>query len=200
MTRQSWLISAARCGAFDLSTGTVLWQHNVGSDVNVSPAVGAGLVVIMDRGGTTTAFEEGDGQDRWDLQMQGAAATVIGDSVVVIQDQTAHALWTTTGSHRWVRSIFGTLTDMATFAGQVVVATKSQSAILSGEGVSSAAARASPHTDTDSRSSCGLGSNGGEGDRTRWNNHQPLGVASADPVATGPTSASSHPRRAVVQQ
>jgi outer membrane protein assembly factor BamB len=120
---------------FDLATGTVLWQHNVGSDVNVSPAVGAGLVVIMDRGGTTTAFEAGDGQHRWDREMQGAAGTVIGDSVVVIQDQTAHALWTTTGTHRWVRSIFGTLTDIATFAGQVVVATKSQSVLLSGEGL-----------------------------------------------------------------
>jgi PQQ-like domain len=120
---------------FDLATGTVLWQHNVDSDVNVSPVVGAGLVVIMDRGGTTTAFEAGDGQHRWDREMQGAAGTVIGDSVVVIQDQTAHALWTTTGAHRWVRSMFGTLTDMTTFAGQVVVATKSQSVILSGEGV-----------------------------------------------------------------
>jgi outer membrane protein assembly factor BamB len=120
---------------FDLATGTVLWQHNVGSDVNVSPVVGAGLIVIMDRGGSTTAFEAGDGQHRWDQEMQGAAGTVIGDSVVVIQDQTAHALWTTTGTHRWVRSIFGTLTDMATFAGHVVVATKSQSVILGGEGV-----------------------------------------------------------------
>jgi outer membrane protein assembly factor BamB len=120
---------------FDLSTGTVLWQHNVGSDVNVPPAVGAGLVVIMDRGGTTTALEESTGQDRWHLQMQGAAATVIGDSVIVIQDQTTHALWTTTGRHRWVRPIFGTLTDMASFAGQIVVATKSQSVILSGVGV-----------------------------------------------------------------
>jgi outer membrane protein assembly factor BamB len=120
---------------FDLSTGTVLWQHNVGSDVNVPPAVGAGLVVIMDRGGTTTALEESTGQDRWHLQMQGAAATVIGDSVIVIQDQTTHALWTTTGRHRWVRPIFGTLTDMASFAAQIVVATKSQSVVLSGVGV-----------------------------------------------------------------
>jgi outer membrane protein assembly factor BamB len=120
---------------FDLATGTVLWQHNIGSDVNVPPVAGAGLVVIMDRGGTTTAFEAGDGQHRWDREMQGAAGTILGDSVVVIQDQTAHALWTTTGTHRWVRSIFGTLTDTATFAGQVVVATKSQSVILSGEGV-----------------------------------------------------------------
>jgi outer membrane protein assembly factor BamB len=120
---------------FDLSTGAVVWKHNVGSDVNVSPAAGAGLVVIMDRGGTTTAFEEATGKQRWHLEVQGGAATVLGDAVVVIQDQTAHALWTTTGRHSWVRSIFGTLTDMANFASQVVVATKSQSVILSSEGV-----------------------------------------------------------------
>jgi PQQ-like domain len=120
---------------FDLSTGTVLWQHTIGSDVNVSPAAGAGLVVIMDRGGATTGYEQSTGRDRWDLQMQGSAATVIGDNVIVIQDQTAHALWPTTGRHRWARPIFGTLTDLASFAGQVVVATKSQSVILSGEGV-----------------------------------------------------------------
>jgi outer membrane protein assembly factor BamB len=120
---------------FDLSTGTVLWQHDVGSDVNVSPAAGAGLVVITDRGGTTTAFEQGNGQQRWDQEMQGSAVTVIGDSVIAIQDQTAHALWTTTGIHRWVRPIFGTLTDLASFAGQVAIATKSESVILSGGGV-----------------------------------------------------------------
>ena len=120
---------------FDLSTGTVRWQHDVGSDVNVSPATGAGLVVIMDRGGTTTAFEQGTGRQRWDQEMQGSAATVIGDSVIAIQDQTAHALWTTTGIHRWVRPIFGTLTDLTSFAGQVAVATKSESVMLSGGGL-----------------------------------------------------------------
>ncbi len=120
---------------FDLATGTVLWRHATGSDVNVSPAAGQGLVVIMDRGGTTTAFDADSGRRSWDLEMQGAAATVIGDTVVVSQDQTAHALSIQTGRHRWVRSIFGTLTDMANFADQSVVATKSESVILSAEGV-----------------------------------------------------------------
>ena len=120
---------------FDLATGTVVWQGNAGSDVNVSPAAGAGLIVIMDRGGTTAAYEQTTGQRRWNVEMQGAAASVIGDTVVVIQDQTAHALLTTTGTHRWVRPIFGTLTDLETFAGQIVVATKSQSVILRGDGV-----------------------------------------------------------------
>ena len=119
---------------FDLVTGVVLWQRGVGSDVNVSPAVGAGVVVVMDRGGTTTALEVGTGRPRWSLEMQGNAAVIIGETVVVIQDQTAHALSTVTGAHRWVRPIFGTFTDMVNFASQFVVATKSQSVILSGEG------------------------------------------------------------------
>jgi outer membrane protein assembly factor BamB len=120
---------------FDLASGAVLWESTAGSDVNVSPAVGAGLFVIMDRGGTTTAYEQGTDERRWSVELQGAAATVIGDNVVVIQDQTAHALLTTTGRHRWVRPIFGTLTDMTTFAGQIVVATKSESLMLNGGGV-----------------------------------------------------------------
>jgi outer membrane protein assembly factor BamB len=120
---------------FDLATGTVLWQRTVGSDVNVPPAVGAGVVVIMDRGGTTTAFDESTGEPRWKVEMQGDAAAVIGNTAVVIQDQTAHALATETGRHLWVRPIFGTLTDMTTFADHVVVATKGESVILSREGV-----------------------------------------------------------------
>jgi outer membrane protein assembly factor BamB len=119
---------------FDLGTGAVLWQQNVGSDVNVPLAAGAGVVVVVDRGGTTAAFEEATGERRWSLEMQGNAAAVIGETVVVIQDQTAHALSTVSGRHRWVRPIFGTLTDLVSFAGQFVVATKSRSVILSGDG------------------------------------------------------------------
>jgi outer membrane protein assembly factor BamB len=120
---------------FDLATGAVHWQQNVGSDVNVSPVAGAGVVVVMDRGGTTTALEVSTGKPRWSLEMQGDAAVIIGETVVVIQDQTARALSTVTGVHRWVRPIFGTLTDMGNFANQFVVATKSQSVMLSGDGV-----------------------------------------------------------------
>jgi len=119
---------------FDLATGAVQWQRSVASDVNVSPAVGAGVIVIMDRGGATTAFDQSTGEPRWNVDMQGSAARVIGNTAVVIQDQTAHALATESGRHRWVRPIFGTLTDMTSFADQVVVATKSESVILSADG------------------------------------------------------------------
>src|SRR4029450_3083665 len=71
---------------FDLVTGDVLWAQNIGSDVNVLPAVGAGVVVVMDRGGATTAFEAGTGQRRWSLEMRGDAAVIIGETLVVIQD------------------------------------------------------------------------------------------------------------------
>ena len=119
---------------FDLATGSVRWRHNVGSDVNVPPAVGSGLIVIMDRGGTTTAFDNNTGDRRWQIEMQGSAAAMIGDTVVVIQDQTAHALQVNSGRHRWVRPIFGTLTGMVSFANHIVVATKSESVILSAGG------------------------------------------------------------------
>jgi outer membrane protein assembly factor BamB len=120
---------------FDLATGTVSWQHKIGADVNVAPVVGSGVIVIMDRGGTTTAFDESTGGRRWSTELQGSAASVIGDTVVVIQDRTAHALASDSGRHRWVRPIYGTLTGMESFADQVVVATKSESVILSGSGV-----------------------------------------------------------------
>jgi outer membrane protein assembly factor BamB len=106
---------------FDLVTGAVLWQRNVGSDVNVFPAADAGLIVIMERGGRTAAFDADTGEPRRNVEMQGAAAAVINDIVVVIQDQTAHALSAETGRHRWVHPIFGTLTDMSIFEAQVVV-------------------------------------------------------------------------------
>ena len=120
---------------FDLATGTLRWQHRIGVDVNVAPVVGSGVIVIMDRGGTTTAFDENTGDRRWSREMLGTAASMNGNTVVVIQDQTAHALATDSGQHRWVRSIFGTLTDMESFADQVVVATKSESVMLNGDGV-----------------------------------------------------------------
>jgi outer membrane protein assembly factor BamB len=119
---------------FDVATGALRWQRNVGSDVNVPPAVGAGVIVIMDRGGTTTAFDQSTGETRWNVDVQGSVATVIGNTAVVISDQTAHALATDSGRHRWVRPIFGTLTDMTSFADHVVVATKSESVMLSSDG------------------------------------------------------------------
>jgi outer membrane protein assembly factor BamB len=121
--------------SFDLATGALLWRHDVGSDVNVAPAVGSGVVVIMDRGGTTTAFDVATGKRRWYVEMLGRGATVIGDTVVVLQDQAAHGLAIGNGLHRWVRPFFGTLTGVARFTDLVVVATKSECILINHAGM-----------------------------------------------------------------
>ena len=45
-----------------IATGAVVWQHSLGSDVTVAPAVGAGVVVVMDRGQVTTGLDATTGQ------------------------------------------------------------------------------------------------------------------------------------------
>jgi outer membrane protein assembly factor BamB len=119
---------------FDLASGTVVWRHEIGSDVNVAPAVGLRVIVIMDRGGTTTAFDQNTGKRHWYKDMQGSAAVTLGNTVAIIQDQTIHGLTADSGRHRWLRPIFGTLTDMTTFADHIAAATKSESVIVSGDG------------------------------------------------------------------
>lgn len=121
--------------SFDLTTGAQRWQHNVGSDVNVAPAVGSGVVVIMDRGGTTTAFDVATGKRRWHVDLEGRGATIIGSTVIVLQDQAAHGLALDTGLHRWVRPFFGTLTSLTGFANYSVVATKSECILVNDAGV-----------------------------------------------------------------
>ena len=81
----------------------MLWQQN--SIVNVPPAAGAGVVVVMDRGGTTTAFEEATAP--LESGDAGQCCCCHRRDRVVIQDQTAHALSTVSGRHRWA-AIFGT--------------------------------------------------------------------------------------------
>ena len=143
---------------FDLVTGAVLWQRNVGSDVNVSPAVGAGVVVVMDRGGTTTAFEQGTGKPRWNLEMQGDAAVVIGETVVVIQDQTAHALSTVSGAAPLGAADLRDADRHGEFRKPVRGGDEEPVRHLERRRGGHSAARTSPHPDRDPRSSCGLGS------------------------------------------
>ena len=64
---------------------------------------GSRVVVIMDRGGTTTAFDVATGKRRWHVDLKGRGATIIGSTVIVLQDQAAHGLALDTGLHRWVR-------------------------------------------------------------------------------------------------
>ena len=99
-----------------LATGAELWQHRLGADVTLSPAVGSGIVVAMDRGGTVTALDEATGQRRWTKELEGKGAGFVGATLVVLQDQTAHGLDPASGDRRWLRPFVGTFTEVAPLA------------------------------------------------------------------------------------
>jgi hypothetical protein len=113
-----------------VATGAVAWQHSLGSDVTVAPAVGNGLVVAMDRGGTVTALDEATGDRRWTAELEGLAAGFVGDALVVLQDQTAHGLDPATGKRRWLRPFFGSVTELARFGDRLVLATQNATVLL----------------------------------------------------------------------
>ena len=125
---------SGRAQAFSILTGEVRWDRSVGSDVKLSPAVGAGLVVIMDRGGTTTALDQGTGRSVWTVDLEGKGAAFVGGTLVVLQDQTAHGLDPATGSSRWLRPFLGTFTRLATVGDRLVIATKDATVLLDAMG------------------------------------------------------------------
>ena len=66
-----------RVRRFALATGAVRWQRGLADDVNRPPAVGAGLVVVADRGGTVTALDAGSGQSRWTADLVASGLLVL---------------------------------------------------------------------------------------------------------------------------
>ena len=117
-----------------LSTGEVVWRHDVGSDVKVAPAVGDGIVVVMDRGGTTTALNAETGEPAWTLALAGEAADFLGGTLVLIQDQTAHGVVPGTGARLWLRPFFGSFNELATVGDRLVLATQTATVMLDMEG------------------------------------------------------------------
>lgn len=119
---------------FDLLTGVVDWQRNVGSDVSVAPAAGSGLVVVADRSYTVTALDAVTGGERWTQSLDVLALAVVGDLVIAVQDQTAHALAVDSGRHRWLRHYDGTLTRLRPFGDSILLAAKSASILIDHQG------------------------------------------------------------------
>jgi outer membrane protein assembly factor BamB len=113
-----------------IASGAVVWQHSLGSDVTATPAVGEGIVVAMDRGGTVTALDQATGNRRWTAELEGLAAGFVGDALVVLQDQTAHGLDPATGKRRWLRPFFGTFTELVPLGDRLVLATKNATVLL----------------------------------------------------------------------
>ena len=185
---------------FDLSTGTVLWQHDIGSDANVTPAVGAGLVVIMDRAGRTTALEESTGQDRWERRDAGCCGYcrrrqrrrgARSDSPRALDDHRPASLGT---ADLRDADRHGEFRRPGPRCDQEPVRHFERRRCRH------PAAGASPHADTNTRSSRGLGSNRGAGDRERWSDRQQLGPARADSRTTRPSCGCYLTRCAAVQQ
>ena len=106
------------------------WQHRLGSDVTATPAVGSGMVVAMDRGGTVTALDGATGKRKWTVELEGLAAGFVGNTLVVLQDQTAHGLDPSTGERRWLRPFSGTFTELVPLGDRLVLATKNASVLL----------------------------------------------------------------------
>ena len=124
---------------FDLVTGVVDWTRNVGSDVSVAPAAGSGVVVVADRSYTVTALDPVTGEERWTEPLDVKGLAVVGDLVVAVQDQSAHALAVDTGQHRWLRHYDGTFTRIQAVGGSTVLAAKSRTVLLDHQGTVTAA-------------------------------------------------------------
>ncbi len=76
----------------DLATGETVWSTTLRTDVATTPAVGAGLVVVVDRGGAVMARSLGDGSARWSTELSRATRAAAGEGVVAVQGGDA-AVW-----------------------------------------------------------------------------------------------------------
>ena len=119
---------------FALATGAVRWQRGLADDVNRPPAVGAGLVVVADRGGTVTALDAGSGPPRWTADLVASGLLVLAGTVAVVQDQVLHGLDVGTGRDRFVRAYQGGFTDLRAAAGRLALASLEETLIMEPDG------------------------------------------------------------------
>lgn len=113
-----------------IATGAMRWQRTVGSDVAISPVVGAGVVVICDHDRHVTAYDAMSGDQRWQVDAEATRAVVVGDAVMVFAERTLEALDVTTGRRRWMVPVAGTATALVGVANDVVIATKTGTLII----------------------------------------------------------------------
>ena len=87
----AWGSSGSAGGAFDNTSSfhaaagaggclEVSGELDLAADVDRTPAVGAGLVVVADCGGTLTALAAADGAPRWERALEVSALAVVGGS------------------------------------------------------------------------------------------------------------------------
>ena len=125
---------SGRVVRFGIADGAVRWQRSLGADVNRTPAVGAGLVVVADRSGTVTALDAATGASRWDRSFESTAVAVVGDRVLVGEDQNVTGLDPVDGTARFLTHFDGQLTALTGFGGRPLVASKVATLLLDPDG------------------------------------------------------------------
>ena len=119
---------------FGIADGAVRWQRAVSADVNRAPAVGAGLVVVANRGGTVTALDATTGTSRWDRPFAATGVAVVGDRVLVVEDQNLTGLDPGDGTTRFLTHFDGGLTALTGFAGRALLSSKEETLLLDADG------------------------------------------------------------------
>ncbi len=125
---------AGQVRTVELATGVVGWQYAAGADVRVAPAVGAGLVVVGDRGGTVTALDATTGGPRWTADLEASGLAVVGDTISVAQDQTLHGLDAGTGEHLWLRPFSGVVAVTQAYASGTLLGTSDETLLVGMDG------------------------------------------------------------------
>jgi outer membrane protein assembly factor BamB len=106
----------------DLATGETVWSAALRTDVSEAPAIGGGLVVVVDRGGAVLARSLDDGASRWSTELFSAERAAIGDGVVAVQGTNSDvwALEPGDGTVRWNRDHVGVARTIAVLGGTIV--------------------------------------------------------------------------------
>ncbi|HEY0240123.1 MAG TPA: PQQ-binding-like beta-propeller repeat protein [Friedmanniella sp.] len=119
---------------FGIADGAVRWTRNVAADVNRAPAVGAGLVVVADRGGSVTALDADTGAALWSRSFESTAVAVVGERVLVTEDQNLAGLDPGAGTTRFLTHFDGQLTELTGFDGHPLLASKAATLLLDEDG------------------------------------------------------------------
>nr|WP_239579087.1 PQQ-binding-like beta-propeller repeat protein [Microlunatus panaciterrae] len=119
----------------DLATGRTGWRASIGSDVGARVSAGAGTVVVLSRNGDAVALRAADGHELWRVALTDPShAAVLGDTVVVLDDNYVNGFDRRSGERRW-RAVYPSLVgDVITLQGLVVVVGKEGTLAIDGSG------------------------------------------------------------------
>ncbi|HEY5978353.1 MAG TPA: PQQ-binding-like beta-propeller repeat protein [Microlunatus sp.] len=118
----------------DLLTGEAAWQRRVNAQVRAPVIATAGVVVVLDAGGATTAFAADSGARLWSKELSGDLGAALGGVVVISHEATLEALDLRTGRSRWLLPQTGTLDALQPFGDLLVAATQLGTSVIDEQG------------------------------------------------------------------